>query len=100
MAFRSPNHPLDTVTFTLHLPTAHNDALTTLGVVGSADTKRSRLWAWQETWTRQESNDGLDFSDTLRWWALIAAQDRPRDQETWNRQITGHPLTEQLELFG
>nr|CRY96603.1 hypothetical protein [uncultured prokaryote] len=99
MAFRSPNHALDTVTFTCKLPTADNDVTTTLHVAGSADTKRTRLWTWEETWTKEESNDGLCWTDTLRWWALIASQDRPRDQATWNRQITGRPWGEQLELF-
>lgn len=99
MAFRSPSHALDTVTFTLKLPTAANDALTTLHVAGSADTKRTRLWTWEETWTRKEQREGLEPTDTLRWWALIASQDRPRDQATWNRQITGQPHGDQLELF-
>lgn len=99
MARHSPTHRLDTVRFKLTLPGPDNDALTTLEVLGESETKRSHLWAWQETWTAQEQREGLDFSDTLRWWALIAHQDRPRDQSTWNRQISGHAPWEQLELF-
>lgn len=99
MAFRSPTHTLDTVTFTLKLPLAKNDHTATLTALGSAETKRAGLWTWSEDWAKEELADGMDPTDTLRWWALIALQDHPRDQKRWNRLVAGWEGGEQLQLL-
>lgn len=86
-----PSHQLETVTFTLQLPTRRNQYLTRLEVRGEASTKRSSLWSVSESWTPAEQEAGLQPADALHHLALIALQDRPSSQEELFRQLTGEP---------
>lgn len=98
MAYPSPPHPLETVRFTLRLPTQKNGRLTALEAVGGSDGQRGSLWAYEEHWTSSDQEDGLQPCDTLHWLGLIAWQDRPNSRFMLDRCLRGLPVWEQGEL--
>lgn len=100
MGFRNDKAQLVSVEVKLELPRRENEYRTTARVQGLNPFRSSPLWSWAETWSWSEQREGLEPTDTIRWWLLIAEQDKPRDQEHWNRCVAGHPSWEQLELPG
>lgn len=83
-----PDHSLETIRFSLRLPTRRNGRVTVLEVQGDSSTKRGPLWVYRATWSESETTASLEPADQLHWLALTASQDRPWSQEAFNRAIT------------
>lgn len=94
-----PDHKLERVRFTLHLPLPHNENVTSLTVLGESSTARTSLWSVSESWTAEEQCAGLQPADAVHHLALIALQDRPRSQEALFGLLTGWEKGVQLDLF-
>lgn len=98
MAYPSPTQPLETVTFTLHVPTYRNDRRTRLHVTGSSEHRRNVLWSYSEEWSLTEQEDGLQPCDVVHHLALCSWQDRPNSRFLLDRSMRGLPCWEQGEL--
>lgn len=98
MAWNVPTPPLETVRFTLRLPTQKNGRVAAVEAVGASSLKRAALWAFEETWTASQTREGLEPCDVIHWLALIASQDRPNTPFMLDRAQRGLPCWEQGEL--
>jgi len=98
MAYPSPPAPLETVDFTLKLPTRRNEHTTTLFVAGRSQDRRTALWTYEEVWSWSEQQDGLQPVDVLHHIGLCTTQNRPNSRFMLDRSMQGLPCWEQGEL--
>lgn len=92
-----PEHRLEVVRLSLHLPTSRNGRRARLEAQGTCSTQRASLWSVSETWTPEEHRAGLEPTDAAHHLLLCAMQDRPNGQYALERALTGQGW-EQLEL--
>jgi len=87
--YGKPDHVLESVEFTLHLPTTKNGRRWRLEARGRSSTQRADLWSVVETWSPEEVREGLQPTDALQHIALVAAQDAPNSQTALEAQMIG-----------
>lgn len=80
-----PEHELETITVTYHLPSLRNGLEARVEVLGTSSTKRGYLWTYRESWRPGEQRADLEPTDVIHWAVLAAAQDRVASQEAFNR---------------
>lgn len=96
--FGPANHTLETVRFTLRLPTPSNGRKTVVEASGWSSTKRASLWHHTESYDFSDMMPGgYDPADVLHHVALVALQDHPSSQHHFEMSIRGVGW-EQLEL--
>lgn len=72
-----PEHKLQRVEFNLRVPTKENSFVARLTAQGYAETKRSTLWSFSDSYMYDAKGDEHAPLDQLRLLALVALQDRP-----------------------
>jgi hypothetical protein len=80
---------LETITLSVTLPSQRNGLRTALVVQGLTTTSRKPLWTMREHWTSGEVDAGLQPSDAAHHALLVALQDRPDSQSTFEACLLG-----------